>query len=68
MVAQIVAQGGDYLLALKQNQRGLRAEAERALAGVPPAHEAWGWAAGNVPVRWRVAVQADLRWVDEAGR
>lgn len=68
IAAQIVEQGGDYLLALKQNQRGLRAEAERALSGLAPGHEAWGWAAGNVPVRWQVAVQADLRWVDEARR
>lgn len=28
VAAQIGAQGGDYLLALKQNQRNLRAEAE----------------------------------------
>jgi predicted transposase YbfD/YdcC len=27
-----------------------------------------GRAAGNVPVRWQVSVQTDLRWVDEAGR
>lgn len=65
---QITAQGGHYLLALKQNQRGLRAEAERAFTGVAPGHEAWGWAAGNVPVRWQVSVQTDLRWVDEDGR
>ena len=65
---QTTAQGGHYLLALKQNQRTLRAEAERAFAGVAPGHEAWGWAAGNVPVRWQGRVQPDLRWVDEDGR
>ena len=65
---QITAQGGHYLLALNQNQPSLRAEAERAFTGVAPGHEAWGWAAGNVPIRWQVSVQTDLRWVDEAGR
>jgi len=68
VAAQIVQQGGHYLLALKQNQRTLRAEVERAFIGVPPGHEAWDWATGNVPVCWRVSVQRDLRWVDEAGR
>ena len=37
---QITAQGGHYLLALKQNRRGLRAGAEPAFAGVTPGHEA----------------------------
>jgi len=64
----IVQREGHYLLALKQNQRTLRAEVERAFIGVPPGHEAWDWATGNVPVCWRVSVQRDLRWVDEAGR
>lgn len=56
------------MLALKQNQRNLRVEAEQTFAGVVPGYEAWDWAAGNVPVRWQVSVQTDLRWVDEAGR
>lgn len=68
IAAQIHQQGGHYLLALKQNQPTLWAEAERAFTGVRPAYEATGWASHNTPVRWQVAVQADLRWVDEDGR
>ena len=68
IAGQIVAQGGHYLLALKRNQAGLWAEAERALQGVAPQHEAHGWASHNVPVRWQAAVQTDLRWVDEERR
>lgn len=68
VAAQIRQQGGHYLLALKQNQATLCAEAERAFTGVPPQHEATGWASHNTPVRWQVAVQTDLRWVDEDGR
>lgn len=68
IAAQIQQQGGHYLLALKQNQPGLYAEAERALTGLPPQHAATGWASHNTPVRWQVAVQTDLRWVNEDGR
>ena len=68
IAGQMLGQGGQYLLALKQNQRGLLAQAERALQGVRPQHEAHGWASHNVPVRWQVAVQTDLRWVDEERR
>ena len=68
IAGQIVDQGGYYLLALKRNQPGLWAEAERALEGVAAQHRATGWASHNLPVSWQVAVQADLRWVDEAGR
>lgn len=68
IAGQIVDQGGHYLLALKRNQPGLWAEAERALEGVAAQHQAMGWPSHNRPVRWQVAVQADLRWVDEAGR
>lgn len=68
IAGQIIRQGGQYLLALKQNQRGLLAQAERALQDVVPQHEAHGWASGNRPVRWQVAVQTDLRWVDEDQR
>ena len=68
IAGQIVDQGGHYLLALKRNQPGLWAEAARALEGVAAQHQATGWASHNRPVRWQVAVQADLRWVDEAGR
>ena len=68
IAAQIVNQGGHYLLALKQNQPSLCAEAERALEGVRPQAEATGWASHNTPVRWQVAVQTDLRWVNEDGR
>lgn len=68
LAGQIVAQGGHYLLALKQNQPGLYADAERALAGVVPQHTATGWASHNTPVRWQVSVQHDLRWVDEDQR
>jgi len=68
IAAQIQQQGGHYLLALKQNQPTLCAEAERAFERVVPQHTATGWASQNTPVRWQVAVQPDLRWVDEAGR
>lgn len=68
IAAQIQQQGGHYLLALKQNQPTLCAEAERAFERVAPQHAATGWASHNTPVRWQVAVQTDLRWVDEAGR
>ena len=44
------------------------AEAERALQGVAPQHVAHGWASHNAPVSWQVAVQTDLRWVDEGRR
>lgn len=68
---QICQQGGDYLLALKGNQAGLRAEAERALDQPLPRQqmgEYHAWAAHNTPLRTRVRVQTDLRWVDEDGR
>jgi len=42
IAAQIVDQGGHYLMALKQNQSMLYAEAERALDGVQPQAEATG--------------------------
>ena len=68
IAGQIVDQGGHYLLALKRSQPGMWAEAERALEGVAAQHQATGWTSHNLPVRWQVAVQADLRWVDEVGR
>ena len=68
IASQIVDRGGHYLLALKRDQASLWAEAERALQGVAAQHRATGWASHNAPVRWQVAVQTDLRWVDEAGR
>jgi predicted transposase YbfD/YdcC len=68
IAAQIVDQGGHYLPALKQNQPTLLAEAERALTGVLAQHEATAWASHNTPVRWRVSIQTDLRWVNEDER
>ena len=70
IAGQIIDQGGDYLLALKGNQAGLRAEAARALDAAPAANtfQAWDWAARNTPLHYQVRVQSDLRWVDEDGR
>ena len=67
---QITEQGGDYLLGLKANQPTLLAEAERHTAALPAAqaHTRWAFAADGVPVRYRVWVEHDLRWVDEDGR
>lgn len=66
--AQIIAQGGHYLLALKKNQPTLYAEAERAFTGLAAQHVATSWASHNTPVRWRVSLQTDLRWVNEEQR
>ena len=70
IAGRIRQQGGDYRLALKGNQAGLRAEADRALDALPAANvfETGDFAAHNTPIRYRVGVQTDLRWVDEAGR
>ncbi|WP_035559885.1 ISAs1 family transposase [Hymenobacter sp. IS2118] len=70
IAAQICQQGGDYLLALKENQATLLAEAERALAQVPARQtlESWSLASHNTPLCTQVSVQTDLRWVDEEGR
>lgn len=52
------------------SQARLLAEAERALDQVSAAKEleTWGLASPNTPLCTRVAVQTDLRWVDETGR
>ncbi len=56
IAGHIVAQGGYYLLVFKQNQRGLRAEAERALHNLAPQHAAHGWASHNTPASWLLDV------------
>jgi hypothetical protein len=65
---QITGQGGHYLLALKQNQRSLRAEAERAFSGVAPGHEAWGWAGGGQRTRTLAGERANRPALGGRGR
>ena len=65
---QIVAQGGDYLLAVKANQPTLLEEVARALTPVAATAERHDWASHNVPRHTQVAVTAVPWWVNEDAR
>lgn len=72
IAAQIVVQGGDYLLGLKANRPGLLARVTRPLQALPvaTATSRWAFAGDGTPVHYQVWVWAsgELGWVDEDGR